>query len=154
MYFETKSHQSVDKTNAQEAAAFIRSGDMQTYHAVSWRGRDGNTFFVVPDGHGDNPFLELAVLRKNGDAFTQVESITNGWIDTIDKLSSYLESAEQQPCDMGARNLIIGKPQGFEQAYFICGCCGNDFKSNVLYQHQFDQDDGYGICPRCEHYYC
>lgn len=34
--------------------------------------------------------------------------------------------------------------------YFTCGCCGVLFNSTFEKQTEFDQDVGFGICPRCE----
>ncbi len=33
--------------------------------------------------------------------------------------------------------------------YLRCGCCGEDFKTWKGYSDQ-DQDDGYGICRKCQ----
>lgn len=35
-------------------------------------------------------------------------------------------------------------------AHFTCGCCGSCFQSTHEVQDKFDQDRGYGICPRCD----
>ena len=152
MYYETKTHQTVEVQDAIAAAAFIRSKEMRTYHAIKWNVGD-RFIYAVPDGHADEPLTELAVIEQTKQSFKQIESLTNASIESTEDLAKYLKEAEDGKINMGATNLILGAPTGKENASFTCGCCGEWFKSNVLYQQQFDQDDGYGICKPCERYY-
>lgn len=158
MYYESRTHEIVEVTNALDAAIKIKDGTVQTYQVTKWPSQDGKYFmYAVPDGHIDNMMLELAILRQDSNAadapLQQVESITNGWIDNAQVLAYYLQEAESSDLLM-QRNaqLIIGSPKGHETASFICGCCGNSFVGNVKEQLEFDQDAGYGICERCNNW--
>lgn len=155
MYYEARTHEIVEVTNAMEAAIKIKSGSIQTYQVMKWTSNDGKYFmYAVPDGHIDNMLLELAILRQEIHSinanYQQVESITNGWIDNIDILGKYLQESETSNFIMIKNaQLITGNPQGHEKAWFTCGCCGTSFLANVKEQIKFDQDAGYGICDRC-----
>lgn len=152
MYYETKTHKLAEVSDANAAANFIRSSEMTAFTAVSWK-HEGRKFFAVPDGHTDNPLLEVAVIEEVDGTFRQIESITNGWIDNVGDFAAYLSESQTNGIKMGVTTLIVGSPSGLEMAYFDCGCCGTRFKGNVLYQMKFDQDSGYGICPPCERHY-
>jgi hypothetical protein len=156
MYYEARTHIIVQTENAVDAAIKIKSGQVEPYHVTKWTSMDGKFFmYAVPDGHIDNILLELAILRQEiglpNATLSQVESITNGWIDSPEKLGRYLRDAETSEIIMKTyAQLIIGKPYGHERARFICGCCGADFLGNVKFQQQFDLDAGFGICDSCQ----
>ncbi|MCH5685469.1 hypothetical protein LWM68_15115 [Niabella sp. W65] len=156
MYYEARTHEIVEVTNAVEAAIKIKSGKIYTYQVMKWISRNGKFFmYAVPDGHLDNMLLELAILRQeinqNEPRYQQIESITNGWIDDAYTLGKYLEESESSDFIMSTNaQLIIGRPKGHEMAWFTCGCCGNSFLGNVQEQIEFDQDAGYGICDSCQ----
>lgn len=159
MYYEARVHELREVQNAEKAAELIKSGRMHSYQVPCWISQDGlYKIYAVPDGHIDDPFLELAILRKplsdENEPLKQVESITNGWIDTTDALAVYLQQAENSDIIMKSKvTLIVGKPKGDEHANFTCGCCGTWFTGNVQEQLKFDQDAGYGICGDCKRYY-
>jgi hypothetical protein len=54
---------------------------------------------------------------------------------------------------MGAASLPLDGEGAGGSADFECACCGTSFKSNLLKQKAFDQDNGYGFCPECEKSY-
>ena len=152
MYYEARTHQLLPVANAMDAAIKIKGGLVANYQVPTWT--EGlNPVYIVPDGHINNPMFELAILTNINGELTQVETITNGWIDTTEELEEYFTKALSNNYNMGKAQLIIDKPTGKETANFECGCCGNGFKSNVKYQQNFDQDAGFGICPKCEKYY-
>lgn len=158
MYYETKVHKLIEVKSASEAAEKIKSQDWHSYQAIAWPAKKENcTILAVCDGHVDNPKLELAILIKDNktESYTQIESITNGWIETADELEQYLVNAENEPMTVlwSPAQLIVDKPTGSEIATFTCGCCDSSFKGNIKYQLSFDQDSGYGICRKCERYY-
>ena len=156
MYYEARIHEIIEVANAFDAAEKIKSEQIRTNQVMMWTSRDGQfLMYAVPDGHIDNMLLELAILRKTiqkDDApYQQVESITNGWINDAETLCKYMEEAELSDIIMKSyTQLIIGQPKGNEVAWFSCGCCGTSFKDNVLAQLAFNQDAGYGICPKCQ----
>ncbi len=139
MYYEARIHEIVEVADATAAAALIR-GNIRSYQVVSWISKDEKfQMYAVPDGHIDEQMAELAILRKTaGDAegkYQQVESITNAWIETVEELALFLEQAEDSDLIMSTdAQLIIGKPEGHEVAYFICSCCGSTFRGNIKYQ--------------------
>jgi hypothetical protein len=159
MYYETKVHQLIEVKSVSEAAAKIKSPDWSDYQAIAWPAKKENcTILAVCDGHVDNPKLELAILIKDNatERYTQIESITNGWIETAQELEQYLVHAEVDSptaIEWAHASLIVDKPTGKEKAHFTCGCYGTGFNDNVKYQLTFDQDSGYGICKKCEQYY-
>lgn len=126
---------------------------------MKWVSRDQRHYmYAVPDGHLDEMLSELAILRETinpeNRTFQQIESITNGWIKGVEALATYLEEAELSDIIMVRKaQLIVGKPQGHEEANFTCGCCGNWFKDNVQKQLRYDQDAGYGICSKCQRWH-
>lgn len=159
MYYESRVHEVINMEDAYDAAEKIKNGTIRSYQVAAWPGKDKQyQFFAVPDGHIDNPMLELAILRKeiaNSDSpYQQVESITNGWIESPEVLGKYLIEAEVSEWIMASNTqLIVGSPKGNETANFTCGCCGSWFEGNVKNQLKFDQDAGYGICNNCKMYY-
>ena len=97
MYYEIKVHQLIEVKSVSEAAAKIKSQDWSDYQAIAWPAKKENcTILAVCDGHVDNPKLELAILIKDNatERYTQIESITNGWIETAQELEQYLVHAE------------------------------------------------------------
>ncbi len=159
MYYESRVHEVISTSDAYDAARKIKNGTFHSYQVATWTSKDRQyQFFAVPDGHLDNPLLELAILRKEiakaHSGYQQVESITNGWIESPEVLAKYLIEAETSEWIMaGNAQLIVGKPKGDETANFTCGCCGSWFEGNVKDQLKFDQDAGYGICNDCKRYY-
>jgi len=159
MYYESRVHEIISTEDAFDAATKIKNGEIRGHQVVTWLGIDKQyQFFAVPDGHIDNPMLELAILRKEASKqdspYQQVESITNGWIESPNELGKYFLDAEVSELIMtNNAQLIVGSPKGNETASFTCGCCGTCFEANVKDQLKFDQDAGYGICSDCKKYY-
>jgi hypothetical protein len=153
MYFEPRTHELVSVSSAHEAAEKIKDGTIKSYQVATWPTHNDPTVFMyaVPDGHLDNMMLELAMLRKsvNEKQFLQVESITNGWIDSIKGLADCLLNSEtaNDPIFIKPVQIIFGQPEGHEIATFECSCCGESFRDNVKKQLAYDQDSGYGVCP-------
>ncbi|GEP97683.1 hypothetical protein [Chitinophaga cymbidii] len=148
MYFEARVHLIRNITSRKEAAILIKEQKSHWYEALAWQGNT-HVFLCVADGHIDNMFLEIAVLRQEPDgSFWQVESITAGWIETAEELEHYFMEAEQAN-PFKKVQLIVEVPKDHEFVRFICGCCGNIFQGNVKKQLAFNQDAGYGFCDRC-----
>ena len=159
MYYEARVHEILEVKDPEAAANLFKSGTLHSYQVPCWISKDGlYKIYAVPDAHIDKPDFELAILRRslaNEEApLQQVESITNGWIDSAAKLAVTLLEAETSNIVMNSNaTLIVGKPTGTEVARFECGCCGEFFDGNVKEQLKFDQDAGYGICDGCKRYY-
>ena len=152
MFYESISHQVTPVAEAAEAATKIKEGKASSWEALCWENANGK-FYVVSDSHiDDSAFAESAVLQEIDSEFFQIESITAAWINSPRKLAFHFRSAETDPPIKRKTQLIVGKPTN-QMGFFECGCCGTGFKANVAEQLEFDQDNGYGICPDCEHYY-
>lgn len=150
MHYETRIHTPREVANSLQAAQHIKSRTVACHEALTWVRDDGVKIFAVADCI-DNPFFEVAIIKQEEkNTFIQIESITAGWCDTPEVLAEYFENANE---NMGTAQLLINAPTENATAWYSCGCCGAGFKSNVKYQLQFDQDDGYGICTRCEKHY-
>lgn len=148
MNFETRIYILRHVQGPEEAARIIKSDERKIYEALTWKGA-AHQFYCVAAGHIDDPFLEVAVLRDGPDNEKyQIESITAGWIDDPDQLARYLADA-QSGSPYRKVVFIVNKPKGDEVAWFICSCCGQDFKGNVAQQLTYDQDSGYGLCNAC-----
>lgn len=151
MYYETREHELVPVKDANEAATLIKEGKFQTYQALIWKVSETESRIVVADGHVDEPFVELAVIKETTDGdYLQIETITNAWVETAEELAKSFNEANYP---MGKANLTIGKAEPSREVWFTCGCCGTGFKGILAYQLKFDQDNGYGICKGCEKYY-
>lgn len=141
-------------TSFNEMAAFVKQNQGGTFKVPSLTLTDGRKVMAAPS-YDFGSFFETALLVTDPDGKTyQVESITAGWIKTEGELANYFEKGVELPYFTKSEvNPIFGEPKGDEVAWFTCGCCGNGFKGNVARQLKFDQDSGYGICPKCEHFY-
>ena len=149
MYFESKVFSIKQVKDTDEVAVLIKSGQVRGYEALQWQ-VNGFSCLCVPNGHVDNPFLEVAILRVEADnSYSQLDSITAGWISTAEQLAICLKEAEKQEPRWEVQ-LIVDRPKGDERARFACSCCGECFMGNVKEQLKHDQDDGYGLCPVCE----
>lgn len=152
MFYESIVHQVKEVGSAREAAILIKEGNESSCNALSWETKNGR-FYAVSDAHIDDySFAEVAIIKKENDFFIQKESITAAWVNSVDKLEKYFVDAETSDFSIKT-SLILGKPTT-ETAFFTCGCCGERFRDNVAKQLKFDQDNGYGICKRCENWYC
>lgn len=154
MSFETMCLQEKPVASFAEMAGFVKENQGGSYMVPSLVLGDGRKVIAAPS-YEFGSFFETALIVADTDGKTyQVESITAGWIKTSEELADYFEKGVAIPYYCKSEcNLIFGQPKGTETAYFTCGCCGSKFHGNVAKQLKFDQDSGYGICPRCEHYY-
>jgi len=153
MYFETTMHVTVPVADAAECARRIHNKtELRDFDAFTWTATNGRRLAVVADNHCDNTWLEVAVIDL--DRNVQLESITAGWIKTETELTRYFADCETQ--DYTFREGIQLPLDGNNDeapATFTCGCCGEGFDSTYKAQRKYDQDNGYGICPRCTKYY-
>jgi hypothetical protein len=150
MYFQTTMHETLTVENAGDAARRIKADERRDFDACVWTAH-GRRLAVVADNHCNNPWLEVAVIDL--DRGLQLESITAGWCDE-EQLRRYFETCETDDF-VFRRNvrLLLDRENGDMRASFECGCCGTDFQSTYAEQRRFDQENGYGICPKCERYY-
>jgi len=153
MFYEARTHELLPVADAAAAANVIKTKQAAFYQIPTWE-KDEVKYMAVNDCHPEgSSFEETAIIKVMPDgSFYQIESITAAWLDETE-LTEYFEKAITDPQGMGKADLIIGQPTGTETAVFSCGCCGNSFKGNVKKQKAYDQDAGYGICPKCEKYY-
>lgn len=152
MYYETVMHVRRPVSGPDEAADIIHRHDVRDFDALVWTAPDGREFCVVADNHCNNPWLEAAVIDlTNG---VQIESITMGWIDTAERKAEYLRDCQTGEFSMGRKaDLPLDGSGDDAKATFECGCCGSGFESTLRVQRKYDQDNGYGICPRCCRHY-
>ena len=151
MFYESIVHQVLDAKSANEVAEMLKSGEILSYKAIRWVDNNGE-FFAVSDTHIDDmAFGETAILKKEGDDFFQIESLTVAWIKDMRELKRMLSNTANYPIHRKTQ-LIIDQAKD-EKGWFTCGCCGAGFKDSVKKQLKFDQDSGYGICKGCQQYY-
>ncbi len=152
MYYESREHEAMPVSSFLEAATIIKNQTPPVYKAlcVPVAPIGTNCYLVADFPHN---WGETAVILEQDGAFTQIESITDGWIETPELLAECFEASVNAPAMKSRANLTIGSfPEG-KIATFLCGCCGSYFKSVAKYQAQFGQDSSYGICAKCEKYY-
>lgn len=154
MYYEARRHERRNVESAEEAARLIHEEgtDLRDYQALVWLGENGHQFAAVADGHINNIWKEVAVIDL--DESVQIDSITFGWIGTLEEKQAALKacSSIEREFRMGKCRLPLDGSHEQSQAWFICTCCGEDFKSTIEKQSKYDQDVGYGWCPSCEHW--
>lgn len=154
MYYESRIYKPFPVASFLEAAEAIKERKAYTFHAITFNLSPDKEVIFVDDSHcDDSGFGEVAVILKEDGVFKQIESITAGWIKSIEVLADYFSKAVTNPCSMGIAKLNIGQAQPNATANFTCGCCGDWFKGVVEEQLKFDQDNGYGICNGCAKYY-
>lgn len=151
MYYESIPQNPPITLDVKEVANRLKQSE--TSHITPFRYEvEGNYYLLVSDVNtNSSAFAESAVIRESD--MMQIESLTIAWMETTEEIERYLIDSCINPHVMGKADLIIGNPKEDAQGWFECGCCGTSFKSGVKYQLTFDQDSGYGICPKCEHYY-
>ena len=151
MYFETMMHESVPIESAAEAARRIKAGERRDFDAFVWTAPSSRRMAVVADNHCNNPWLEVAVLDL--DRGCQLETITADWCDEAE-LCGYFEKCETGDYVFRSQvRLPLDGQNDDAPADFECGCCGNGFESTYREQRHFDQDNGYGICPKSARFY-
>jgi hypothetical protein len=162
MYFETTMHGSRPVESALHAARLIKGEIPKSetynpdeyvhdYDALIWTAENGRKLAVVADNHCNNPWLEVAVIDL--DRSIQMESITAGWCKSADELAEYFVKCETGEPFGGEVTLPLDGKNADAKADFECGCCGTFFESTYEKQKRFDQDNGFGICPKCERMY-
>ncbi len=153
MYYETMMHVRRDVASAAEAAELIHKGeDIHDYDALCWTAPTGRQLCAVADNHCNNAWAEVAVIDLG--AQVQVESITFAWIKELSEKTRYLVECETGEFQMGKiKGLPMDGKGDDTPAMFECGCCGEGFKSTYRTQKKYDQDNGYGICPKCNRMY-
>lgn len=110
-----------------------------------------HTFYFVNDAHiDDRSFTETAVILFLNDKFYQIESLTI--LETTEE-DFIIKSIEILPDKRSETQLLINNVPENAFANFTCGCCGQWFYGNVKQQLEYDQDNGYGICEKCENLY-
>lgn len=147
MYYESIQHRSRPVENAEVAAYLIKSGPLPSFEAPVWKNSRGQRIAAVDDGGLDDPWGEVAVI--NIDTDRQLESITFPWCSAAEA-AEYLKECEDDAglSDRPANLKLDGSGENIPSV-FTCGCCGEGFKSTLTEQRPFDQDAGYGYCPRC-----
>lgn len=154
MYFETTVHTEKQIAGAREAAELIKAGALHGYEALTWTNTTNWTQYFVVNDAGCNYYHEVAIIVKQQDGtFVQIESLTAGWIKTVEELSKSIEECFQEPAMQKPVKLMFNQVDPTAVANFTCGCCGEWFKGNVAKQLTYGQDTGYGICPSCEKYH-
>ena len=149
MYFEAVMHRRRPVASAEEAANLIHTqAELTSYDALCWTA-NGRELVVVSDvSINSRPWKEVAVIdlgRK-----VQIESITMGWIESVEEKARYLKDCETTDFMMGSCDkLPMDGNDGDTPAQFDCSCCGTGFESTYEVQHKYDQDAGYGLCPSC-----
>lgn len=148
MYFETQMHTRRNVDGPDHAARLLHAEEVRSFEALVWRTQDGREIAVVADNHCNDPWFEAAVLDlTNG---TQIESLTIGWMKSMEQKAQYLRDCETADYVMRRDvSLPMDGEGGDTKAHFECGCCGDSFESTYDKQRVFDQDAGYGICPEC-----
>jgi hypothetical protein len=149
MYYETRIHTLREVSTSLEAAQHIKLRTVSSHEALTWVRPDGAKLLILADSV-DDPFFEVAVIKEENKRFIQIESITAAWCETPEALAECFDEANE---NLGFAQVIIDQVTDAATAHFTCGCCGHGFTGNVKYQLAFDQDDGYGICTRCEKSY-
>lgn len=92
MYYQFRTHAALPVSSTIEAAKLIKEQQLKYYHAICCDLPQGKKAFFVDDtDEGD--FGEVAVLIQDGDSFTQVESITAGWIKSTGSLAIHFNYA-------------------------------------------------------------
>jgi hypothetical protein len=151
MYFEARSHRTVNVADPAAAVRLIHARDLHINLCPVWLNAEGQRLALADDSHIDSAWLEVALI--NLDTHEQVESLTFGWCGSeVEKLKLVLDSLKAPAMRKNVTLPIDGT--GHEAiAPFTCGCCGTEFNSTIKEQARFDQDSGFGICPSCQERY-
>jgi Zn finger protein HypA/HybF involved in hydrogenase expression len=150
MYYESRIHKKRPVKDVAEAAAIIKSGKFYSYEALIV---DDRYAFVDDSSIHGTGVSEIAVIDIVEDK--QLESITAGWIDDVNELEYYFRKAiEGDFVIRSGANLSFSKEDiNKNKVAFECGCCASYFKDYHKNQVKYDQDQGFGICPNCQHLY-
>lgn len=146
MGFESIPHYSRPVASPEEAANLIKSGQVGQ-DALIWELPEGR-FAALRSGGLNNPWLEVAVV--NLDTGEQVESITAGWVDSVERLGQHFRDAANETVWSRPANFCLDNFGLDNIAVFECSSCGRHFRSTLRFQRDFDQDEGMGICPKCD----
>lgn len=152
MFYETVMHKRRPVSGPDEAARLIHDHQAVVGDALCWTCPSGFELMVVADNlKGLNAWFEVAVIDYTNKK--QIESITMGWIDELERKAQSLRECETTDFNMGGCEIAVDGANDDMEASFECGCCGTDFTSTPAKQKKFDQDTSYGICSKCERYY-
>lgn len=147
MYYETIIHEKLTVDTLAEVSELLINKKPACYIAIN----RGN-FYFVNDAHIDDPpFSEVAVLFEKDNKYYQFESLSGTALKEEELNNIINEYLDNRYVDR-LKHLLFEKNDTVN-AWFTCGCCSDRFYSNVSYQLKFNQDNGYGICPRCSKYY-
>lgn len=149
MYYHSRQHKTRCVRDAFEAAHLIHTGYVTSFDALTWE-TNGKKFVAVADGHIDDLWFEVAVIRIDTTTPVQIESLTFGWMKTEEEKASSLRECETMDFPMWNTLLPLDGSNEECPVDFTCGCCDRRFISTIKKQRHFDQDEGYGICPRCQ----
>lgn len=146
MFYEAIDHRTRTVESAIQAATLIHTGNVHSYDALVWEAND-RRLCAVADGGLNNPWFEVAVIDLN--RMVQIESLTVGWMKTLDRKIEYFQKCETTNHSMGETQFPLDGNGESLPATFTCGCCGESFESSLAEQRVFDQDEGYGTCKSC-----
>jgi hypothetical protein len=110
-------------------------------------------FIFVDDrfcGQGD---LEVVIVDQKKRLF--IDSITVSWCKCELEVYNYFKAAiNHTPIVVKEVKVpLCEEDLKDKRIFFECGCCGCSFKDTYENQKKFDQEEGYGICPKCSHNY-
>lgn len=143
MYYETIIHEKLTVDTLAEVSELLINKKPASYIAINW----GN-FYFVNDAHIDDPsFSEVAVLFEKDNKYYQFESLS-GMALIEEELNTIINEYLDNKYVDRLKHLLF-EINDTVNAWFTCGCCSARFYSNVSHQLKFDQDNGYGICPKC-----
>jgi hypothetical protein len=133
--------------DAAEAVHIVHTGKSISCHAYIWMNAHGQRVALIDDSCIDDPWGEVAVV--NLDTKEQYESLTFGWIESEALKLALVMSAVTNATVWRPAIVPLDGSLADRKCNFLCGCCGEVFKSTFGEQKVFDQDEGYGICGRC-----
>lgn len=151
MYFESRKHELKECESIPELLNTLKNSP--DYIVPVIKNNKGESVAFVADGHIDNIRLEIAIINLSTQ--TQTESWNFGWVK--DNSESILINTVKDLIEnkyIFRKNVILPLYDNSttlkHKSDFTCRCCGKTFQSTIQYQEQFDQDNGFGICPECE----
>lgn len=148
MYYESRIHERKQFETVAAMVKAMKAHEVMAYHALEVPSLG---LMVVADQPDD--FGEAAIIKVESEKLMQIESLTLAWIEPK-QWEKEIISCLENPCSMReAKVQFAGSVDASAKAWFTCGCCGNGFKGVVAEQLKYDQDNGFGICVKCEKYY-
>ncbi len=148
MFYQAISHKTRHVPDAGAAVAAIEFA--RDFDAIVWIAPNGRRLAAVADGNINgvgNPWNEVAVIDL--DRKVQIESITFGALTPIERINELMRCENTEFVMCGPVALPMDGEGEDTPARFVCGCCGESFVSSLSQQKKYDQDAGFGMCPRC-----